>query len=39
MKTLFQVNTELDNLAISNNDDRILHCCLVYQQKMRQQSQ
>lgn len=29
-----QVHTELDNVAIDNNDDRILHCCLLYQAKV-----
>lgn len=31
---LFQVQTELSNVAINNNDDRILHCCLLYQHKV-----
>ncbi len=30
-----QVHTELNNVAISNNDDRILHCCLLYQEKVK----
>ena len=30
-----QVHTELNNIAISNNDDRILHCCLLYQEKVK----
>ena len=25
------MNTEVVNLGIQNNDDKILHCCLVYQ--------
>ena len=29
-----QVQTEVDNIAIENNDDRILHCCLLYQAKV-----
>ena len=29
-----QVQTEVDNVAIENNDDRILHCCLLYQTKV-----
>ena len=33
---LHQVNTELNNIAITNNDDRILHCCMVYQYKILQ---
>lgn len=28
------MQTELDNAAIENNDDRILHCCLIYQSKV-----
>lgn len=28
---VLQVQTEVDNIAIENNDDRILHCCLLYQ--------
>ena len=30
-----QVMTERNNTAISNNDDRILHCCLLYQEKVK----
>lgn len=30
-QTMKEVNTEVANLAIHNNDDKILHCCLVYQ--------
>ena len=33
-----QVQTEVKNMAITNNDDRILHCCLVYQEKVKGQS-
>ena len=28
------MHTELDNIAIENNDDRILHCCLFYHTKV-----
>ena len=28
-----QTHTEVHNMAIENNDDRILHCCLLYQLK------
>jgi predicted ribonuclease YlaK len=34
-QTMEEVNTELSNMAIENNDDRILHCCLVYQLKVQ----
>ena len=37
-RTCMQVNTEVQNLAIDNNDDRIMHCCLVYQYKIRTKS-
>ena len=30
-----KVSTEFDNNAIRNNDDRILHCCLLYQDKVK----
>ena len=29
----FQVHTDVKNFDIENNDDRILHCCLVYKMK------
>lgn len=31
--TTIQTQTEVHNIAINNNDDRILHCCLLYQLK------
>lgn len=34
-QTMAEVQTEVKNLAITNNDDRILHCCLVYQEKVK----
>ncbi|XP_064395468.1 transcriptional protein SWT1-like isoform X2 [Halichondria panicea] len=34
-QTMEEVHTELNNIAISNNDDRILHCCLLYQEKVK----
>ena len=30
---VLKVHTEVQNVAIENNDDRILHCCLVYKNK------
>lgn len=33
-QTMEEVQTEVDNIAIENNDDRILHCCLLYQCKV-----
>jgi rRNA-processing protein FCF1 len=38
-QTIEEVNTEVNNLSISNNDDRILHCCLVYQYKTKLQAE
>ena len=29
------MQTEKDVVAISNNDDRILHCCKLYQEKVK----
>ena len=33
--SLSQVQTESSNLAIVNNDDRILHCTMLYQEKVK----
>lgn len=33
-QTMEEVQTEMENIAIENNDDRILHCCLLYQHKV-----
>ena len=30
-----QVHTEVSNISITNNDDRILHCCLLYGAKVK----
>ena len=32
-----QVHTEVSNMGIANNDDKILHCCLLYQMKVKGQ--
>ncbi|KAL5484621.1 hypothetical protein EMCRGX_G021150 [Ephydatia muelleri] len=34
-QSMLEVSTEFDNNAIKNNDDRILHCCLLYQDKVK----
>ncbi|CAI8012596.1 Transcriptional protein SWT1 [Geodia barretti] len=32
-QTMEETQTEVNNVSIANNDDRILHCCLLYQTK------